>query len=83
MVLTAVASTVMSIEFLTPTPINQYIQTSPKQNKHIIVTADKGVALIVMDKTEYITKCEALLQDNSVYKHLSKDTSPAIVIKYY
>ena len=29
-----------------------------------------------MDKTEYITKCEAVLQDNSVYQHLSKDTSP-------
>ena len=31
-----------------------------------------------MYKTEYITKCEALLQDNSVYQHLSKDTSPTI-----
>ena len=31
-----------------------------------------------MDKTEYITKCEALLHDNSVYQHLSKDTSPTI-----
>ena len=31
-----------------------------------------------MDKTEYITKCEALLQDNSVYQHLSKDTSSTI-----
>ena len=49
-----------------------------KDKDHIIVTADKGVALIVMDKTEYITKCEPLLQDNSVYQHLSKDTSPAI-----
>ena len=29
-----------------------------------------------MDKTEYITNCEALLQDNSVYQQLSKDTSP-------
>ena len=29
-----------------------------------------------MDKTEYITKCEAILQDHSVYQHLSKDTSP-------
>ena len=28
--------------------------------------------------TDYITKCEALLQDNSVYQHLSKNTSPAI-----
>ena len=32
MVLTAVASTMMSIEFLTPLAINQYIQTSPNQN---------------------------------------------------
>ena len=31
-----------------------------------------------MFKTEYITKCEAFLQDNSVYLHLSKDTSPTI-----
>ena len=44
----------------------------------IIVTADKGVALVVMDKTEYITKCEALPQDNSVYQNLSKDISPTI-----
>ena len=31
-----------------------------------------------MDKTQYITKCKALLHDNSVYQHLSKDTSPTI-----
>ena len=31
-----------------------------------------------MDKTEYITICEALLQDNLVYQHLSKDTYPTI-----
>ena len=31
-----------------------------------------------MDKIEYITKCEALLQDNSFHQHLSKDTSPTI-----
>ena len=34
--------------------------------------------MVVMDKIEYITKCEALLQDNSVYYHLSKDTSSTI-----
>ena len=49
-----------------------------KDMDHITVTADKGVPLVVMDKTEYITKCEILLQDNSVYQHLSKDTSPTI-----
>ena len=32
-----------------------------KDKDHIIVTADKGVVLVVMDKTEYIMKCEALL----------------------
>ena len=47
-----------------------------KDKDHIIVRADKGVTLVVMDTIEYITKCEALLQDNSVYQHLSKDTSP-------
>ena len=30
-----------------------------KDKDCIIVTANKGVALVVMDKTEYITKCEA------------------------
>ena len=49
-----------------------------KDKDHIIVTADKGVALVVMDKTEYITKCEALLQENSIYQHLSRETSPNI-----
>ena len=86
--MTAVAYTMMSIEFLTPTPINQYIQITKaehlalenlrKYKDCIIVTADKGVALVVMDKTEYITKCEPLLHDHSVYQHLSKDTSLTI-----
>ena len=31
-----------------------------------------------MDETQYITKFEALLQENSVYQHLSGDTSPTI-----
>ena len=38
-----------------------------KDKDCIIVTANKGAALVVMDETEYITKCEALLQDNSVH----------------
>ena len=49
-----------------------------KDKDNIIVTDDKCVALVVMDKTECITKCKALLQDNSVYHHISKDTSPTI-----
>ena len=49
-----------------------------KDKDYIIVTADKDVTLAVMDETEYITKCETLLQDNSFYQHLSKDMSPTI-----
>ena len=49
-----------------------------KDKDHIIVTADKDVDLVVMDKTENITKCKTLLQDNSAYQHISKDTSPTI-----
>ena len=52
-----------------------------KDKGHIIVTTDKDVALVVMDKTEYLKKCEALLQDNSIYQHLSKDTSQTIHIQ--
>ena len=68
--LIAVASTMMSIEFITPTPINPYIQTPGedlelenlrKKKDHIIVTADKGVPLFAIDKTEHMTKCDALL----------------------
>ena len=49
-----------------------------KDKDCIIVTVDKSVALVIMDKTEYVTKCVALLQDNSVYQHLSKDASTTI-----
>ena len=79
MVWTAVVSTMMSIEFLTlfsNKPIHTNITKSEhlalenlrKDKDHITVTADKGVALVVMDKKrKYITKCEVHLQDNSVY----------------
>ena len=60
------------------TVVHLALENLRNDKDHITVTADKGVALVVMDKTEYITKCEALLQDHSVYQHLSKDTSLTI-----
>ena len=54
---------------------NLALENFRKDKDPIIVTSDSGVALVVMYKTGYITKCEALLQDNSAYQHLSKDTS--------
>ena len=40
----------------------------------MILTADKGVALVVMDKSQYIDKCMGLLDDTKVYKPC-KDTT--------
>ena len=54
------------------------LESLRKDKDCIIVTADRDVALVVRDKTEYIIKCKALIQDNSVYQHLSKDTSPTV-----
>ncbi|XP_078682439.1 uncharacterized protein LOC144916914 [Branchiostoma floridae x Branchiostoma belcheri] len=42
---------------------------SLKENKDIvIVPADKGKAVVVMDKTDYVEKCEKLLEDKDTYK---------------
>ena len=41
---------------------------------NMVLTADKGVALVVMDKSQYVDKCIALLDDTKVYKPC-KDTT--------
>ena len=33
---------------------------------HTILTADKGVALVVMDKSDYIKKMKELLEDTNI-----------------
>ena len=40
----------------------------------MVLTVDKGVPLVVMDKSQYIDKCMALLNDTKVYKPC-KDTT--------
>ena len=49
-------------------------QNSQKDTSQIVLTVDKGVALVVMDKSQYIDKCMALLDDTKVYKPC-KDTT--------
>ena len=44
------------------------IKTLREDTSRVILTADKGVALVVMDKSQYIDKCMALLDDTKVYK---------------
>ena len=49
-------------------------KTLKEDSSHVVLTADKGVALVVMDKSQYIDKCMALLNDTKVYKPC-KDTT--------
>ena len=44
------------------------IKTLKEDNTCVVLTADKGVAMVVMDKSSYIDKCMALLQDTNVYQ---------------
>ena len=44
------------------------IKTLREDTSQVVLTADKGVALVVMDKNQYIDKCMALLDDTKVYK---------------
>ena len=50
------------------------IKTLREEASHVVLTADKGVALVVMDKSQYVNKCMALLDDTKVYKPC-KDTT--------
>ena len=44
------------------------IKTLKEDNTRVVLTADKGIAMVVMDKNSYIDKCMALLQDSNVYQ---------------
>ena len=44
------------------------IKTPKEDDTHVVLNADKGVAMVVMDKISYIEKCMALLQEPNVYK---------------
>ena len=50
------------------------IKTLREDASHMVLTADKGVALVVMDKSQYVDKCMALLDDTKFYKPC-KDTT--------
>ena len=58
-------------------------QTSPKKTKalnkprrddtRVILTDNKGVALVLLDKTEHINKAKELLEDKRKYKEIKTD----------
>ena len=51
---------------------NQALQELKKDKERVILTADKGVALVVMNKDDYIMKSEELLNTNT-YKKITED----------
>ena len=55
-------------------PIQHRALTQLKQdNSRVVVTADKGVAMVIMDKEDYTNKAQTLLQGNNTYKVLKTD----------
>ena len=44
-----------------------------KDHSRVILTADKGVALVVMGRTEYNSKVQKLLEDGGTYKEIKTD----------
>ena len=55
-------------------PTQHRAPTQLKQdNSRVVLTADKGVAMVIMDKEDYTNKAQALLQDTYTYKVLKKD----------
>ena len=48
------------------------IKTLGEDASHMVLTADNGVALVVMDKSRYVNKCMALLDDTKVHKPCKK-----------
>ena len=43
-----------------------------KDNTRVVLTVDKGVAMVIMDQQVYTNKAQALLQDTNTYKVLTK-----------
>ena len=44
-----------------------------KDNARVVLTVDKGVAMVIMEQQDYTNKAQALLQDTNTYKVLPKD----------
>ena len=44
-----------------------------KDNTRVVLTANKGVAMVIMDQEDYINKAQTLLQDSNTYKVFPKD----------
>ena len=44
----------------------------------MVLTADKGVVVVIVDQQDYINKANVLLQDTNTYKVLNKDPTNSL-----
>ena len=49
-----------------------------QDNTRVVLTVDKGVAMVIMDQQDYNNKAQALLQDTNTYRVLNKDPTPQL-----
>ena len=54
-------------------PQHKALTELKQDNSRVVLTADKGVAMVIMDQQDYTNKATALLQDTNTYKVLPKD----------
>ena len=52
-----------------------------RDSSKVILTADKGVALVIMDKPDYNTKAQELLDDKKTYKEINADPTNKLKTK--
>ena len=48
-----------------------------RDRDHIVLTAEKGVAMVIMDRQDYINKANSLLNQNT-YRSISRDPTNTI-----
>ena len=60
-------------------PIQWKALTELKQDtSRVVLTVDKGVAMVIMDQQDYYNKANTLLQDTNTYKVLNKDPTNSL-----
>ena len=56
---------------------NSALRDLKRDRDHIVLTADKGVAMVIMDRQNYINKANQLLNQNT-YRSIAKDPTSSI-----
>ena len=56
----------------------QALKRLKNDNNIVILPADKGRVTVVMDKTDYFDKMDALVNDKQTYEELKRDPTPAL-----